>query len=246
MTEKTSNYYQNDNALIETIAVTLDNSTSIKISEFHSDELRVQRVNYIIGQSHSGKYTLLKYLLNFCFEMEEMFVFTDNTTKFEELTLKSRIFNQNDCKQLSVLYQNFLLQNQKIKRVLILDQSSVTDFFDKNKTILERFIMNCRHLNLTIFILSQDHLQLSPIIRSNIKNIFVFNFRSSLKKKLFDQFIHSLTYEQFCQIFETITSQSHRCLFFSNKYLNNREGMNFQWLKAPNGLNLKDLIKQNY
>jgi hypothetical protein len=167
----------------------LDNYDLTKFLNCHS-------CNLIVGKPASGKtnliYQIMKKVMNKCFD--KIYVFMPQRSRE---SMKDALFEQlpEDQKFEEVTIENL----DYIKDNLEPDENTCILFDDmgaylrnnqdvKNK--LKEFIMNRRHLHLSIFFMVQTYLSLEPEVRKLFSNLFIFKVSKKEMEKIREELIN--------------------------------------------------------
>jgi len=188
----------------------LDNTVSYdNIDPIQKDN---HNIYLIVGKKGSGKSTLLLNLLRskkfYRRHYNNIYFISPSAKrddKFEklcdELTQEDKCFDECDAETIKDIIQRIERDNdifkekqskkknkKKIHNLLILDDC-ISDL-NKNaeiKNIVNKMVLNSRHLKLSIWVVSQKYKMISTAIRANADMLSFFNNHSDIEKKALEE-----------------------------------------------------------
>ena len=220
-----------DNPL--TIVPFKTNKKKIKLTPLMESDIIPRHASAVIfnGKSGSGKSNLMVNLLTrphfYKGYFDLIFLFSptansDDLPIYLDLPAK-RIFSTFDTKVLDhiILTQQALIEKDgivKSPKILLIFDDIISDAkFMKSKSFMKCFIQ-CRHLNISTFILSQSWTKVPRVCRLQANNIFMFPSSASEVKLLCEEFCPAHTTQQdFKKIIEEATRERHNFLHINNR-----------------------------
>lgn len=139
-------------------------------------------------------------------------------------------FNEAHVKQLHEQVESINKLGQV--NVLFIFDDMITEGIMNSRRIqtLEAIAVRGRHYNLSIIIISQQYMALSPPIRNNATNSIFFRIRNGKElSKVCDENCESLSVNQFFDIYNHATSQPFSFLHINNQKTNPAERFWKNW-----------------
>lgn len=116
---------------------------------------------------------------------------------------------------------------------LFIFDDMITDGIMNNRRMgeLEAIAVRGRHMNVSIVILTQQYLALSPPVRNNTTNMCVFRIRNGDElEKIARENREALTTDEFKEMLYNVTSERYSFLHINNQKVNPRERFHKNWL----------------
>jgi hypothetical protein len=159
--------------------------------------LNCHSTNLIVGRPASGKtnliFQLMKSIMNKCFD--KIFIFQPEKSRH---SMKDKLFDQlpDDQKFDKLTVENLEYIKDEIANddednnyCIIFDDQGAYLKNNETKKILKEFIMNRRHLHISIFFICQTYLSVEKDIRKLFSNAFIFRCAKHEMETIADELI---------------------------------------------------------
>ena len=170
---------------------------------------KVDGTYLLVGKTNTGKTTFLKALLTKLGRQFDL-VIGFSKTKFKgSISYCPPTFQFDDFDEVKIdKLMNWMkiLVKYDIKIGVVLDDM-IGDIKVHNNPVFDKLVTRCRHYNITLFIVSQYLLKLSPTMRSNANYLICTRMsRDDEIKTLWKEFGSSMTWNEFKSEFLAATS----------------------------------------
>ena len=210
----------------------------LRVKKFQPDKVKEHRISFIVGKRGTGKTVILKDVLShhppvdFCLAMSP----TEETVEmFREFLPETCIFsefNQHKLEQMLAVQRELI--RKKINRtfLLILDDCMYQKGVLKS-TAMRDLVMNGRHLHITMIMVVQYLMDITPDVRANID--YVYALRENIisnRMKLFKFFFGMFPkYEEFDKVMNACTA-NYSCMIMDNTSKSTEVEDTVFWYKA--------------
>lgn len=165
----------------------------MKKKYFNLNAIKKNPFILIFGRRSTGKTTIVKeYLKISKYSKEDVIVFTKPDTSYQEFS--NNQYTQYDPDILKNLIEEQIDNNVTSKIVII--NSLFIPITGKNKYIYQ-IILNGRHLNIALIIISQIYLSLPAETRLNVDYVFFTKYHHSFYKQIHDNYYGIDTLDEF-------------------------------------------------
>ena len=195
----------------------------VRVKKFDPETIKKDRIILIVGKRGSGKSSLLKDLL-YCMRDRFDFVMAmcptmESSTMLKECMPEACVYNRFSPGKIDLLVQTareLAAKNKERHFLLVLDDV----FYDKTVGRSQNFrflFFNGRHIRVTVILLCQYVVSLTPELRTNVD--VIFSMRETVlanRLKLYQMFFGVFgSLEDFCAVFERCT-QNYECICLDN------------------------------
>lgn len=205
-----STIYKNDLLLAE----------KIQVGEFDPNVIPEDITGGIIalvGMTGYGKTFLLRDILSKIHKQYDSFYLFSGTAKMQkdyDFFPKKQIFPEyKEDKLTSIWDEQYSKNKEDRQKILIVLDDVINDPEFLKSTILKKYATAGRHLNITIFLLSQFLNTLKPIVRNNLRLIITFesdNYKE--RRKFIDEFLSLVNPRVGDLVYKKITSIPFQCV----------------------------------
>lgn len=224
MQEATEIYMKNiNNSTITKNDYILANSIDIKEQDLGEFTDISGGVNAMISSTGSGKTTILKHILSVVHNKYDVIILMSRTARLQkayDFFPRDNIVDDYDEELMTTIWNTQLEDHEKGKKLdkvmVILDDVIASPSFKKSKMI-EEMAFSARHLNITMWILSQNYTSIKPGIRNNIRILVSFWLESKKEReKVIEQFLSTINNRVGSHIFKAITGTKYQAIIISN------------------------------
>lgn len=173
----------------------------------------------IMGVRQSGKTTLIKDIITQHLKIRTQTIFS---TEYEQLkTIDIEIYDKYDKNIIRKIMQN---QNVKVledrsdsSSHLIVMDDTLYGSHDLSSNVLLDLFMNKRFLQLGVILTMQDPTGLKPTLRSAVDFLFILKETNmSTLRRMYDKYCGIFsTFDEFVNVFESITKEPYTCMVIS-------------------------------
>lgn len=173
----------------------------------------------ITAATGAGKTVLIKDLLSRIHKYYDSIYLISPTAKFQKMynfIPKSNISEVFDEEFLNIIWNkssNKKLSDQscKLDKILIILDDIIHDPLFKKSTAMKQFATGSRHLNISMWILTQNFTSIPPIIRNNIRISIAFDLDGKKEKEKFvSSYLSSKNQRVGILLFERITKVKYQ------------------------------------